>query len=201
MRARGLLSLLALAVVLAGCGGSKTKTVTVSAPAKSTAQATTATGTATGTTAGQPAQAQPVATATSAVDHQPARLDVMSFKRSGDVAELTLRLTNLAKPGGTVPSAAIQVAQNFDDGLLGANGNDPDSVDGIFLVDGINRKKYLVARDSAGQCACDGNLGGDFVQPGQSGTLSATFPAPPPDVKEIDIHVPKFGTFKGVPIS
>jgi hypothetical protein len=196
MRARALLSLLAVAAALASCGGSKTKTVTVSAPTKS--QATTAT-TATGTA--QPAQAQPVATATSAVDHQPARLDIMSFKRSGDVAELTLRLTNLAKPGGATAAGAIQVAANFDDGLLNVHGNDPDSLDGIFLVDGVNRKKYLVARDTAGQCACDEGLGDDFVQPGQSGTLSATFPAPPLDVKQIDVHVPKFGTLKGVPIS
>lgn len=31
--------------------------------------------------------------------------------------------------------------------------------------------------------------------------LSATFAAPPPDVRAMDVVVPKFATFKDVPVS
>jgi hypothetical protein len=31
-------------------------------------------------------------------------------------------------------------------------------------------------------------------------TLSATFAAPPPDVAAVDVEIPRYGTFKDVPL-
>ena len=74
------------------------------------------------------------------------------------------------------------------------------TLDGIYLVDGQNRKKYLVAHDSAGQPLTDSSLSGTFVEPGQFVTLSATLAAPPADVAAVDVFIPHFGTLAGVPI-
>ena len=48
---------------------------------------------------------------------------------------------------------------------------------------------------------CDSNLGAQFVGDGTTTVLSATYGAPPADVKAMDVVVPRFGTFKDVPIS
>jgi len=58
-----------------------------------------------------------------------------------------------------------------------------------------NRKKYLVGRDAQNLCTCDSDLGSAFVGADAPITLSATFGAPP-DVRAVDVFVPRFGTFK-----
>ncbi len=75
-----------------------------------------------------------------------------------------------------------------------------DTLDDIYLVDGANRKKYLVGRDAQNLCTCDTDLGRGFISAGAPLTLSATFGAPPPDVRAVDVFVPRFGTFKDVPL-
>ncbi len=47
---------------------------------------------------------------------------------------------------------------------------------------------------------CDTEMQSAFVTPDAPLTLSATFGAPPPQVRRVDVFVPRFGTFKDVPL-
>jgi hypothetical protein len=73
--------------------------------------------------------------------------------------------------------------------------------DSATLIDAANRKRYLVARDSAGACLCTAFVGGLVVQPGQSGLVSAYFSAPPDSVRTVNVEVPGVGIFPDVPLS
>lgn len=183
--------------VIVGCGGGSTKTVTANGSTQpATVSQTTSTGASTSTS--PTASTASLANAQSSWDDNTARLDIVKLQRSGGVTTLNVRLTNEDAEG----SNSLQVNALFDDGI--AQGNDRsavDTMDGISLIDATNRKKYLAARDSSGACACDTDLGSTFVEAGQSVNLSATFGAPPPAVRTVNVFVPHFGTFKDVPIS
>lgn len=195
------MGLLLVCVVIAGCGGSgSTKTVTVGTSA---ARSGTTTAPASTTGARAPASTGPVlASRDGLVDKQPVTLQIAELKRSGSTTALTLRVQEGPGAGTTA-----QVAETFDDGLFEKQtGNGATSIsggsslDGVFLIDAKNRKKYLVGRDPTGACACESNLSTAFVGKSAPLLLSATFGAPPADVRAVDVFVPHFGTFKDVPL-
>jgi hypothetical protein len=64
------------------------------------------------------------------------------------------------------------------------------ALDHVSLVDTANKKKYLVVKDSSGQCVCS-ELKDDVVQ-GTRFNLWAKFPAPPAEVQKITVVVPAF---------
>ena len=189
-------------LALAGCGGTATKTVTATASGTTAASATTTTTTSATTPAGTTTTgtaAAPLATRSGSIDNEAITLSIVSLKRSGSTVQLTFSLS-------TKESDRAQVADAFDDGLFekinspGATSiSGGDSLDGIYLIDSTNRKKYLVGRDSNNACLCDSDLGNGFVGSGAPLLLSATFGAPP--VNSVDVFVPHYGTFAGVPIS
>ena len=76
---------------------------------------------------------------------------------------------------------------------------DFDSIGGVNLVDTVNKKKYMVARDSENHCLCSRGLSG--VGPGTRKNLYAQFPAPPDDVQKINVVVPHFLPANDVPVS
>lgn len=186
---------LACVLALSGCGGGGTKTVTVGAGGRpvSTPKAPAP------VQAGTPAK--PLAGMDGSIDGKPIRLDVIALTRSGGVSQLTLRVANTLPASAT--SGSAQIGNTFDDDVNGTTSSpdDPFTVDGLALIDSVNRKKYLVARDTAGKCVCDGDLSATFARPGRSVNLSATFGAPPGSVRTVNVFVPKFGTFRDVPIS
>lgn len=199
---RCVVGLLLVCVVIAGCGGSgSTKTVTIGTSA---ARSGTTTAPASTTGAGAPASKTGPALASrdGLVDKQPVTLQIAELKRSGSTTALILRLQE-----GPGADATAQVAETFDDGLFEKQtGNGATSIsggtslDGVFLIDAKNRKKYLVGRDPTGACACESNLSTAFVGKSAPLLLSSTFGAPPPDVRTVDVFVPHFGTFKDVPL-
>jgi hypothetical protein len=69
------------------------------------------------------------------------------------------------------------------------------------MIDPAGRKKYLVARDSEGNCVCSNKLSDTFVHPGAPVTLQATLTAPPPNVKKVDVLVPHVKTFHDVALT
>jgi hypothetical protein len=71
-------------------------------------------------------------------------------------------------------------------GVLG----DLFTLDAVTLIDGANKKRYLVVKDAAGKCLCS-ELKDDVVK-GSKFNLWAKFPAPPADVKTITVMVPGF---------
>lgn len=189
-------------VVIAGCGGSgSTKTVTVGTSAARSGT-TTAPASTTGARAPASKTGPALASRDGLVDKQPVTLQIAELKRSGSTTALTFRLQE-----GPGADATAQVAETFDDGLFEKQtGNGATSIsggsslDGVFLIDAKNRKKYLVGRDSTGACACESNLSTAFVGKSAPLLLSATFGAPPADVRAVDVFVPHFGTFKDVPL-
>ncbi|WP_257578351.1 hypothetical protein [Streptomyces sp. JJ38] len=62
------------------------------------------------------------------------------------------------------------------------------SIAGATLIDKSGKKRYMVLRDTDGQCLCTTGLAG--VQPGESRPVFAQFPAPPANVAAVEFHVP-----------
>jgi hypothetical protein len=62
------------------------------------------------------------------------------------------------------------------------------SLSGATLVDKAGKKRYLVLRDTNGECLCTTGLSG--LMPGASRPIFAQFPAPPAKVTEVDFQLP-----------
>ncbi|QLH23862.1 hypothetical protein [Streptomyces sp. Rer75] len=62
------------------------------------------------------------------------------------------------------------------------------SVSGASLVDGKGKKRYLVLRDTDGQCLCTTGLSG--IKQNESRPFFAQFPAPPKSVTEVEFQLP-----------
>jgi hypothetical protein len=190
----------ALAVGLGACGaGGGTRTVTVGlTPTPAPATATPAGGAA-------PASPTPagdaLVEAEGSIDGGRARFVITELRRSGPTVLLNARV-ELAP---AARSGSLQVNTTFGDDRrqrLETGGHEPlDTFDGIALIDPAGRKKYLVARDSTGRCVCSGELGAAFISRGAPVELQATLTAPPPEVKQVDVFVPRFETFRGVAIA
>jgi hypothetical protein len=119
------------------------------------------------------------------VDGESVRLEIVELARTGETTSLTIQLSNLGVSTETdaalepVEPDRAQVADTFDDQLYQGAGRPHDTLDGISLIDTVNAKRYLVARDSNGECVCDRGLSGQFVDVDAPLLLSATFGAPP----------------------
>ncbi len=72
-------------------------------------------------------------------------------------------------------------------------------ITGVYLVDVVNKKRYLVMRDSDGKCICTDTLG--RVDPKGAVNVWAKFAAPPDDIKTMSVIVPLFLPLDGVPLS
>lgn len=75
------------------------------------------------------------------------------------------------------------------------------AADGVYLVDGLNMRRYLPARDSTGVCVCTGNLHSATIDPGSTMGMTAVFRAVPPEVNTVDVFIPRAGMFTKVPVS
>jgi hypothetical protein len=72
-------------------------------------------------------------------------------------------------------------------------------VTGIYLIDGVNKKRYLVMRDTTGKCLCTDTL--NRVAAMGSVTIWAKFPAPPATVTTVSAIVPTFLPLDAVPLT
>jgi predicted secreted protein len=105
------------------------------------------------------------------------RAEIMELKRtSGDV--LTLRFT-VVNEG----SERLDIRHVL---------NERDASQ-IHLIDAANQKKYLVVRDSQNNCVCsEPGAASRYLDPGQALNLWARFPAPPAEVSEVSLVLPRF---------
>lgn len=117
------------------------------------------------------------------------RIEVRDLKRGGDgTVTLRLRLVN----DSTDPF-------DHDCGMKDDGFNDAcEAFSGAYLLDGSNKKKYLVVRDSERKCVC-GNVGD--LEPGKKMNIWATYPAPPAEVAKVTVVVPMFEPIEGVPVT
>ncbi|WP_257573799.1 hypothetical protein [Streptomyces sp. JJ66] len=61
-------------------------------------------------------------------------------------------------------------------------------ISGATLVDQQGKKRYLVLRDTDGQCLCTTSI--SLTAPGDTRPLFAQFPAPPSSVVEVEFQLP-----------
>jgi hypothetical protein len=114
------------------------------------------------------------------------RLEVQDLKVVGGIATLRFTVVNDSeKPLG-------------NSAMMDPSGGEFQTVDGIYLVDPANKKKYLVVRDSDKHCLCSRNL--SAFEPKSRANLWAKFPAPPDSVQKIGVVVPHFIPLDDVPI-
>lgn len=184
------LVLLGMLIILSSCGKSEEK------PAASRDQGSETTQTSGESASGPAAPGAPAAPAAKAIataDGEKAgtRVEINELKRSSDNT-VTLRFA-LINDG----SDRHSFSYDYGDGQQGAG--DYGTIGGVTLVDGANKKKYFVVRDTENNCVCSRGL--KDIPAKSRANLWAKFPAPPEDVQKISIVIPHFGPIDDVPIS
>lgn len=185
--------LLLLITMLGGCGkfGENRQASSNEQPTPaggSEPQSGTVPGTPTTTAPAPPAG---VVIATADGERPGTRADITELKRSSDNT-VTLRFA-LVNDGPNAHSFSY----DYGDSQQGAT--DYNTIGGVTLVDGANKKKYFVVRDSENNCLC--SRGMKDIPAKSRGNLWAKFPSPPDDVEKISVVIPHFGPIDDVPIS
>jgi hypothetical protein len=112
---------------------------------------------------------------------------------------VTVEITSLKRTSGdsvTVRCAYLNSGSN-EQNLKNMGG--VGSMDDAYLIDGKNKKKYLVVKDSDGNPLVGAPAYGSL--PAGKRTLCwARFPAPPPDVGTVSVFLPGAPPFEDVPI-
>ncbi|MEP6636393.1 MAG: hypothetical protein ABJB97_06675 [Acidobacteriota bacterium] len=119
------------------------------------------------------------------------RVEITELKRSSDNT-LTLKFA-------MVTDGPEKLSFGYEYGDPQHNIKDFSSVGGVTLVDGTNKKKYFVVRDTEDNCLCSRELKDLPVK--SRANVWAKFPAPPDDVQKISIVIPHFGPIDDVAIS
>ncbi len=127
-------------------------------------------------------------------------------RADGDKAGLSVEVTELKRSSGGTLTLKFAMVNNTKEqirfgGDYGAGGGnvDDNSVSGAHLIDAVNKKKYLVVRDSCKICVC--SVVKSAIPVGERMNLWAKFPAPPDNVKVISVMIPHFAPMDDVPIS
>ena len=185
------LVLLGLLVTFWGCSKSEEKPASSKdEPARST-ESSPQTGSAANAPSAAPAAPAAVVIATADGEKAGTRVDITELKRSGDNT-VTLKFA-------MVNDSPERLSFNYDYGDPQHSIKDFNSIGGVTLVDGANKKKYFVVRDTENSCLCSRGL--NDIPAKSRGNVWAKFPAPPDDVQKISIVVPHFGPMDDVPIS
>jgi hypothetical protein len=135
-------------------------------------------------------KAAPTPIATSEGMFSGLRADVTELKRSSG-GTLTLKFTIVNDAGRALHVHDVGIGHG---GLINA----PYFIDGVHLIDPVGKKKYFVAKDSAGACVCS-TFGA--VDGGTRANHWAKFPAPPDDVERLSVVIPSFAPLDDVPVS
>ncbi len=141
----------------------------------------------------------PVKTRTSADTTAKLRLDLYPVERNDSVIQVSFAVTEIGNSGNGL-STNFQVGQTFSDDDGSAVDKTGFAADGIQVIDAKNKKVHLAASDGNGQCLCSRNLSSAFIGLHQTMVFGATFAAPPESVDKVDVVIPRFGTFTGVPV-
>lgn len=136
-----------------------------------------------------PAPAPPTELARTVRVHDvPLRIEVARLRRSGRAVTLDLRVRSLTPSGGP----RFWFGRAF-------SAHWRTYADGFTLTDPITGRTLRVRDDADGDCECSSTYNVSLAPGGQT-VLSATFPAPSPLARTIDVVVPHFGAFRDVPL-
>lgn len=119
------------------------------------------------------------------------RVDISELKRSGENT-VTLKFA-------LVNDSPDRVSFGYDYGDPDHSIKDISSIGGVTLIDGANKKKYFVVRDTENNCLCSRDL--KDIPAKSRGNVWAKFPAPPNDVQKLSVVIPHFGPIDDVAIS
>ena len=139
---------------------------------------------------------------TSSIDSKPATVSLNSVSATGTTVTVMFSVTNDDK------SNDMYVSDYFSDGDdsipqpsgKATPGGSKNNVDGITLIEPSSSNIYRVSYDSQGGCLCSGDLN-EFVKPGQTIALQATFTGVPAEAKNVTITIPNGGTFSNVAVT
>jgi hypothetical protein len=184
------LILLSLLVTSWGCGGTETNRQASQDEPGQAAQKAAENASAPATPGAATAPAA-VVIATADGERAGTRVEITELKRSSDNT-VTLRFA-------MVNDGAEPISFNYNYGDPQHSVKDFNSIAGVTLVDGANKKKYFVVRDTENSCLCSHGL--KDIPAKSRGNVWAKFPAPPDDVQKISIVIPHFGPIDDVPIS
>ena len=155
------------------------------------AEATPQSGSVPTTSGGAPAAPAAVVIATADGEKAGTRVEITELKRLSDnTVNLKIALVN---------DSPEPLSFNYNYGDSQYSTKDFNTIGGVTLVDGTNKKKYFVVRDTENTCLCSSGL--KDIPAKSRGNAWAKFPAPPDDVQKISIVIPHFGPMDDVPIS
>lgn len=191
------MSAIGVAATLASCqlpGGSGANGEGASAPASASASKSAQ--------AGGGGHGAAIESHTSSIDSKPATVSLNSVSATGTTVTVMFSVTNDDK------SNDMYVSDYFSDGDdsipqpsgKATPGGSKNNVDGITLIEPSSSNIYRVSYDSQGGCLCSGDLN-EFVKPGQTIALQATFTGVPAEAKNVTITIPNGGTFSNVAVT
>ena len=191
------MSAIGVAATLASCqlpGGSGANGEGASAPASASASKSAQ--------AGGGGHGAAIESHTSSIDSKPATVSLNSVSATGTTVTVMFSVTNDDK------SNDMYVTDYFSDGDdsipqpsgKATPGGSKNNVDGLTLIEPSSSNIYRVSYDSQGGCLCSGDLN-EFVKPGQTIALQATFTGVPAEAKNVTITIPNGGTFSSVAVT
>ena len=191
------MSAIGVAATLASCqllGGSGANGEGASAPASASASKSAQ--------AGGGGHGAAIESHTSSIDSKPATVSLNSVSGAGTTITVMFSVTNDDK------SNDMYVSDYFSDGDdsvpqpsgKATPGGSKNNVDGITIIEPSSSNIYRVSYDSQGGCLCSGDLN-EFVKPGQTIALQATFTGVPAEAKNVTITIPNGGTFSNVAVT
>ena len=191
------MSAIGVAATLASCqlpGGSGANGEGASAPASASASKSAQ--------AGGGGHGAAIESHTSSIDSKPATVSLNSVSATGTTVTVMFSVMNDDK------SNDMYVSDYFSDGDdsipqpsgKATPGGSKNNVDGITLIEPSSSNIYRVSYDSQGGCLCSGDLN-EFVKPGQTIALQATFTGVPAEAKNVTITIPNGGTFSNVAVT
>jgi hypothetical protein len=136
----------------------------------------------------------------------PALAQQSELKSEGTVPGLSIVIQDLKRDPANSVTLRFQMINASDKSIgLGGKFKDPASkvaggneISGVHLIDNVNKKKYLVVRDTEGKCACAEIRS---IEKGARANLWAKFAAPPEAVDKITVVVPEFQAIDNVTIT
>ena len=169
-------------LVLTGCsgptGGTGTDTAASATPRRSQQ-------------ASSPAESRaPIQTRYRYSTQTPLKLEVLALgKLSADELKLSLRVTN-------VGTTSRVISTDFAD----IDAHTTGSFSAVILLDGKHMKAYFPSQSSQGTIMGSGYPKSNQLQAGRSINVSIFYPAPPADVRKVDIAAPAMVPFNDIPV-
>ena len=139
---------------------------------------------------------------TTSIEGKAGTVSLNSVSGTGTTVTVMFSVTNNEKKGD------MWIHSSFSDGDdsvpqpegKASPGGSTNNADGLTLIEPSSSNIYRVSYDSQGGCLCSSDLS-DYVKPGQTVALQATFTGVPAEAKSVTITIPNGGTFSNVAVS